>query len=265
MRIAGTSVVRAVDHPHDVARAGAGDQSDPPITRVAYVITPMRAVIAGLWARESLGRRRRALLLRARRVPPRPPGGGRRALNALGPPRDGAAREAMKSAPRGGRLAGRRSRPPRPGAGWPSGLRCRRAMDRRAADLGARGDHAAPAPWWLTRYPPEVRVGGGGGGRSRARCRSRPGSRLRWACGTEGCLSQRRELECRSHGTAHQLAKRALVRSAGRQRGEHVFGKVGVGSDGMGARCGLRFRRFGSRTRKMRCRDARDLARVPGR
>jgi hypothetical protein len=39
MRIASTSVVRAVDHPHDLARTGAGDRSDPPITRVAYVIT----------------------------------------------------------------------------------------------------------------------------------------------------------------------------------------------------------------------------------
>ena len=148
----------------------------------------------------------------------------------------------MKSAPRGGRLAGRRSRPPRPGAGWPSGLRGCRAMDRRAAGLGARGDHAAPAPGWLTGYPPAVRVGGGGGGRSRARRRGRPGSRLRRACGTEGCLSQRRELECRSHGTTHQLAKRAFVRSAGRQLGEHVFekGRGGVGRNGRTFRHPLR-------------------------
>src|SRR5215218_11444863 len=107
-------------------------------------------------------------------------------------------------------------------------------MDRRPADLGARADHAAPAPGWLTTETPAVRVGGGGGGRPcAARC-GRPGSRLLHTCGVERCLSQRRELECRSHGTAHQLAERALVRSAGRQLGEHVFGKgrEGVGRNG---------------------------------
>jgi hypothetical protein len=138
-------------------------------------------------------------------------------------------------------------------------------MNRRAADLGARADHAAPAPVWLTTDAPAVRVGGGGGGRPRRACRRRPGSHLRRACGAERCLSQRRELECRSHGTAHQLAERALVRSAGRQLGEHVFEKVGAGSDGTGPDLRHDLVRFGSGSRKMRRRSATCLAEPAGR
>jgi hypothetical protein len=174
----------------------------------------------------------------------------RSGFNALGPPVKGDPRGDEDLALRGERLAGRRSRPPRPGAVWPSGPPVRRAMDRRAADLCARADRAAPAPGWLTTEAPAVRVGGGGGGRSRVTHRGRPGSRLRCPCGTERCLAQRRELECRSHGTAHQLAERALVRSAGRQLGEHVFAKLGVGSDGKGPPHEPPARRFRSGPRK---------------
>jgi hypothetical protein len=134
-------------------------------------------------------------------------------------------------------------------------------MYRRAADLCARADHAAPAPGWLTTDAPAVRVGGGGGGRPRSACRRRPGSRLRRLCGAERCLTQRRELECRSHGTAHQLAERALVRSAGRQLGEHVFGNLGARSDGSARRVRLGARRFRSGARKIRAQTATRLAR----
>jgi hypothetical protein len=161
-----------------------------------------------------------------------------------------------------GRAPGRPALPSsQTGRRWPSGLPGCRAMDRRAADLRARGDRAAPALGWLTGDPPTVRVGGGGGGRTAVARRSRPGSRLRRTHGTEGCLSQRRELECRSHGTTHELAERAFVGSAGRQRGEHVFVKVRAGSDGMRPRRRRRFGAFGSSARKMQARAAMHLAR----
>src|SRR5215204_5350996 len=70
-----------------------------------------------------------------------------------------------------------------------------------------------------------MRVSGGGGGRRRRPRSLRPGSRWRAVDGVERGLAQRRELECRSHGTTHQLAERALVRATCRQRGEHVFVK----------------------------------------
>ena len=133
-------------------------------------------------------------------------------------------------------------------------------MDRRAADLRAGADGSASAPWSLTSEESTVRVGGDGGGRPGRVCHERPGSRLRRGGRAEGCLAQRRELECRSHGTAHQLAERALVRSTGRQRWEHVFVKVGGGSDGTGCGGHARALGFGSNTPKTRPDPATDLA-----
>src|SRR5436190_1433080 len=46
------------------------------------------------------------------------------------------------------------------------------------------------------------------------------------------CLTQCRELRSRLNGLAHQLAERALLRAAGGRRGEHVFGRLRMGSDG---------------------------------
>ena len=158
------------------------------------------------------------------------------APDALGPPALRAAREAMKSgAPGEERLAGGAPVLPdrAPRASGPSVCR---AMNRLAAGLGARGDHAGPARALLTSEPPAVRVRADGGGGLRG-----PATRGRWGrrvrpCGAERCLAQRRELQCRSQGTAHQLAQGARAVSACRQAGEHVFGKVGVGSDGTGPR-----------------------------
>ena len=164
-------------------------------------------------------------------------------------------------------------------------------MYRRAADLCARADRAAAARAWLTYEPSAVRVGDGGGGRrggpsptrleirigvqtwpgslvnrptrrgSRVGHATRPGSRIGRVRCVERCLAQRRELECRSHSTAHQLAKRALVRATCRQHGEHVFGKVGAGSDGIVAARPRFASRFGSATGKNCPRIATDLAR----
>ena len=112
-----------------------------------------------------------------------------------------------------------------------------RAMNRLAAGLGACGDHAGPPRALLTSEPPAVRVRGDGGGGPRG-----PATRGRWGrrvrpCGAERCLAQRRELQCRSQGTAHQLAQGARAVSACRQAGEHVFGKGrgGVGRNGTAA------------------------------
>ena len=96
-----------------------------------------------------------------------------------------------------------------------------------------------------------MRVHGGGGGRPRLTPRRRPGSLLRGGSGAERCLAQRRELECRSHGTTHQLAERALGRSAGRQLGEHVFAKLGSRSDGTATANRTDPPRFGSVPRKI--------------
>src|SRR3954447_1787905 len=49
-----------------------------------------------------------------------------------------------------------------------------------------------------------------------------------------GCLTQRGQLERRIYGAPHQVAERALRRATGDRRGEHVFGKLRVGSDGNG-------------------------------
>jgi hypothetical protein len=174
--------------------------------------------------------------------------------------RTAAAREALKSgAP--GRAPGR---PALPSSQTGRRRRLRppvcRAMYRRAADVRARADRAAAALGWLTRESPAVRVGGGGGGRRRVPRPSRPGSLVRAVPGAERCLAQRRELECRSHGTTHQLAERALGRATCRQRGEHVFGKVGGRSDGMGAADASEMRRFGSAARKDGTETATGLA-----
>ena len=120
----------------------------------------------------------------------------------------------------------RRARPPRPGAGGQgrSVPACRVMGDRRDADLGARAAHAGPARAHTTTEWPAVRVLGRGGG-GPGLPRGRPGR----------CLAQRGELQRRVDGASHQLAKRALGRAAWCRRGwEHVFVRLGRGSDGTG-------------------------------
>jgi hypothetical protein len=118
---------------------------------------------------------------------------------------------------------GRRARPPRPGAGGRLSGPPRRAMGyRRDADLRPWRGRSRPAPAGVTTEWPAVRVyarGGGGG--------SQAGDPLRRLC-----LTQRRELRGRLNSLAHQLAERALLRAAGGRRGEHVFGRLRVVSDG---------------------------------
>ena len=147
-----------------------------------------------------------------------------RVRTALGPPDPAAAREALED------------RPARPSSqtGAPGGSGPRRAPagDRRGADLGAGADGSAPARMSPTIQPAAVRVRGDGGGGPRGRCGNRPGSRCLRCRGAEGCLAQRRELECRADGLSHPLGERACEWPACRQRGEHVFVKVGRGSDG---------------------------------
>jgi hypothetical protein len=105
-------------------------------------------------------------------------------------------------------------------AAW-SGVSCRVMGYRRDADLCAWRDLSWPAPARVTTEWPAVRMlarGGGGG----------PGlNPLRVLC-----LTQRRERRGRVYGLAHQLAQRALLRAAGGRLGEHVFGRLGGGSDG---------------------------------
>src|SRR5215210_5242600 len=97
-------------------------------------------------------------------------------------------------------------------------------MYRRDADVCAGRHPSWAAPARVTTEVPAVRVLGGGGG----------GPRLRGIG-----LTQRRELQGRLCGLAgrvdspaHQLAERALGRSAAGRRGEHVFGKLRTGPDG---------------------------------
>jgi hypothetical protein len=121
------------------------------------------------------------------------------------------------------RLPDRRARPPRPGAGGRVSGPLRRAMGyRRDADLGPRRDLSWPASAGVTTKWPAVRVHarGGGGGHPAGF----PLGRL--------CLTQRRELRGRLNSLAHQLAERAFLRAAGGRRGEHVFGRLRVPSDG---------------------------------
>ncbi len=123
------------------------------------------------------------------------------------------------------RLPGRRARPPRPGAGGRvSGPRCRAMGYRRYADLGPRRGRSRPAPAGVTTEWPAVRVDARGGGGGHPAGFFIPRRRL--------CLTQRRELRGRLHSLAHQLAERALLRAAGGRRGEHVFGRLRLGSDG---------------------------------
>src|SRR3954468_23869393 len=61
---------------------------------------------------------------------------------------------------------------------------------------------------------------GSGGARGRRGGRSRG-----------GCLTQRGELEGRVDGPAHHRAQGGAL-TVGGQRGEHVFGRLGGGSDG---------------------------------
>jgi hypothetical protein len=113
--------------------------------------------------------------------------------------------------------------PDRTPVGRGSGLP-RRAMGyRRDADLCPRRGRSWPAPaGWVTTEWPAVRVDARGGGRGH-----RAGMPLRSLC-----LAQRRELRGRQYGLAHQLAQRALLRAAGGRRGEHVFGRLRMASDG---------------------------------
>jgi hypothetical protein len=101
-------------------------------------------------------------------------------------------------------------------AGW-SGAPRRLMGYRRDADLCAWRDLSWPAPARVTTGWPAVRVLARGGGVGPV-----------WGL----CLTQRRERGGRVYGLAHQLAQRALPRAAGDRRGEHVFGRLGTGSDG---------------------------------
>ena len=95
--------------------------------------------------------------------------------------------------------------------------------ERRAADLGTRADRPRSAIRALvTIETSAVRVLGRGGG-SRRPGGGRPG---------RVCLAQRGELERRINGAAHQLAERAFGLATDDRRGEHVFVKLRVGSDG---------------------------------
>jgi len=94
--------------------------------------------------------------------------------------------------------------------------------ERRTADLGTRADRPRPAVRALvTIETSAVRVLGRGGG-------DRSGG------GGPGrvCLTQRGELERRINGAPHQLAERAFGLATDDRRGEHVFVKLRVGSDG---------------------------------
>jgi len=141
-----------------------------------------------------------------------------------------------------------------------SGPRRRRPADRCGADLDAGADGAAPACMLLTLEPAAVRVRERRGGGPRGRGGRRPGSRCLLCRGAEGGLTQGRELECRADGLSHPLTKRAWCWPACRQRGEHVFVKVGGRSDGTGSRRGAAGNRFGSAPRKVRPHPATGLA-----
>jgi hypothetical protein len=114
-----------------------------------------------------------------------------------------------------------------------------RAMNRRDADLCAGRDLSWATPARDATDLPAVGMSGGGGGGSRPL----GSGRSRWR-GPRGavlrrCLTQRGELQRRVDGAAQQLAERALVRTAGGQRGEHVFEKLRRRSDGTAANSGI--------------------------
>jgi hypothetical protein len=92
---------------------------------------------------------------------------------------------------------------------------------RRDADLCAWRDRSWSARARATIEWPAVRVLARGGGVD-------PGLNLPETL----CLTQRRERDGRVDGLAHQLAERTLLRAARDRLGEHVFGRLGRGSDG---------------------------------
>ena len=93
--------------------------------------------------------------------------------------------------------------------------------ERRSADLGTLADRPRSARARVTIETSAMRVLVRGGGSLRPG--GRPG---------RVCLAQRGELERRIHGAPHQLAKRALGSATVDRRGEHVFEKLRIGSDG---------------------------------
>jgi hypothetical protein len=129
---------------------------------------------------------------------------------ALGPPEGGPS--ALEPCPAGAPVLPDRT----PAGGW-SGAPCRLMGDRRDADLRAWHGRSRPARARVTTEWPAVRVLARGGGEGPI---------------VAPCLTQRRERGGRVHGLAHQLAQRALPRAAGDRLGEHVFGRLGTGSDG---------------------------------
>jgi hypothetical protein len=146
---------------------------------------------------------------------------------------------------------GRRARPPmdRAPAGRNSGSACR-AMDRRETGLGAWRDRTVAPRAHRPSQPAAVRMPRTGGARGRRFGRVRG-----------GCLTQRGEFEGRVDGPAHQGAQGgAPLGSAGGQWGEHVFGRVGGGSDGRGRGERAPRPRFGSGARFGSGRAAMDLA-----
>jgi hypothetical protein len=156
-----------------------------------------------------------------------------------------AAREAVKLGAREGRLLCGAPVLPDRAAVERSGLSSQcRAMNRRATDLPARRDRTWAAGARPTDDSATMRMRGGGGGRDEDRG-GRPESRCRGRR-TKGCLAQRRELERRSDGVAQALGERALESAGRRQQGEHVFVKVGLGSDGTMCRGHPPRERFGS-------------------
>jgi hypothetical protein len=134
------------------------------------------------------------------------------------------ARAARDGGPRALELSARPASPSsqtgRRWAGW-SGASGRLMGYRRDADLTAWRGRTWPAPARVTTEWPAVRVDAHGGGRDPGRDALR-----------SLCLTQRRELRGRVDSRAHQLAERALLRAAGGRRGEHVFDRLGRGSDG---------------------------------
>ena len=75
----------------------------------------------------------------------------------------------------------------------------RRMRDRMRQTCARRADGAGPACAWLTCDSSSVRVDDSGGGRPAGMHQCRPGSRISGAHRAERCLTQCRELECRSH------------------------------------------------------------------
>ena len=168
------------------------------------------------------------------------------------------------SQPAGGDLGGRPR--VRPALGW-TAPGCR-AMNRRDAGLRPRRDPSGATRWRGATDLPAMRVSGAGGGRSRLRGSSRSRCRGLLEEAARRCLTQRGELQRRVDGATHQLAERALLRAARcGQRGEHVFGKLRSGSDGIAHVAGsnpVRFPRNRSRPRLRPPGSATDLAEGPG-